>query len=200
MATENNSARFRSATEFPKAVEHLNLTETQALYYEMRDCLIFTNRSRAQLIRRNEEHKQVTQQLKVDLVKLQGYIDRLKLEKTQITQSNQTLVAELEQEMQSMATHLDSLSNLFEGVADIDQAEQVHWSILSFPGRFVQFLQAIKGIVTWWRDERQSDNSAQISSSNTPQLPGTTVIEEDRRQNPQMYSDQASQGRSLLDR
>jgi hypothetical protein len=54
------SDRFRSATEFPKTIKPLDPSEAEQLYVEMRDCLIFTNRSRAQLLRRNEEHKRNT--------------------------------------------------------------------------------------------------------------------------------------------
>ena len=50
MATSDQvSARFRSATEFPKTIEGLEGVAADSLYVEMRDCLIFTNRSRAQL-------------------------------------------------------------------------------------------------------------------------------------------------------
>jgi len=63
-------ARLRSATEFPKTIEKLSRSEANSLYEEMRACLIFTNRSRAQLLRRNEEHKQSALKLKTDVGRL----------------------------------------------------------------------------------------------------------------------------------
>jgi hypothetical protein len=52
-STKSNPERFRSATEFPRTLQGLESAEAEKLYLEMRDCLIFTNRSRSQLMRHN---------------------------------------------------------------------------------------------------------------------------------------------------
>lgn len=201
MATsKESSARFRSATEFPKTIDHLDPTAAANLYVEMRECLIFTNRSRSQLIRRNEEHKHTVLRLKTDIERLQGLINQLSLEKEQITEQNRQIVADLKQEIGSMAGHLDQLSEAFQAVSDVDNPQQAEWAFLAFPGRFVKFLRAIKTIVLWWREERNpEEENPPINVSHTP-LPQDPALEADRRENPQMYSDPASQGRSLLDR
>lgn len=201
MATSKEpSARFRSATEFPKTVENLERAAASEIYTEMRDCLIFTNRSRSQLIRRNEEHKQTALSLKSDTERLQGLINQLSLEKEQINFSNRQIISELQHEMAAMAGHLDELSNAFTTVSDVDNPQQAEWAFLAFPGRFVRFLRAIKAIVLWWRGEQSpAEANSVINVSHTP-LPGDPDLERDRRDNPQMYSDPASQGRSLLDR
>jgi hypothetical protein len=86
--SKSSTARFRSATEFPKTTRTLEREKADALYEEMRDCLVFTNRSRAQLIRRNEEHKSKAGLLKEDVQRLQGKIQQLAAEKQQIAQTN----------------------------------------------------------------------------------------------------------------
>lgn len=206
MATSKEpAARFRSATEFPRTIENLDQTKANDLYTEMRECLIFTNRSRSQLVRRNEQHKQTALSLKSDIERLQGLINQLSVEKEQITANNRQIISELQQEMGTMVGHLDQLSDVFDIVADVDNPQQAEWSILAFPGRFTRFLRAIKAIVLWWREEQNpEDNSPDranqtISVSHTP-LPNDPTLEQDRRDNPQMYSDPASEGRSLLDR
>lgn len=198
MATSNqSSARFRSATEFPKTVESLEPFEANAVYEEMRDCLIFTNRSRAQLLRRNEEHKQSALKLKTDVQRLQSLINQLKLEKQQQAQGQQQLISNLESEILSMTTHLDQLSDAFNAVADIETETQTQWSFMSLPRRFFEFVRAVKAVVLWWRDERGNEEAL---NSTSPQPLSPEEIEEDRRERPQMYEDQASIGRSLLDR
>lgn len=201
MASSNQpSARFRSATEFPKNIEHLDSVAAGALYVEMRDCLIFTNRSRSQLIRRNEEHKQTALSLKTDVARLQNLINQLRLEKEQLTQSNQAIVAQLEQEIGSMSKHLDGLSAAFEGVAEFEVVEQTHWGLLAMPNRFLNFLRAVRAIVLWWRDEQSPELKDSSALQNAPhQLPGSSEMEQNRKENPQMYTDQASINRSLLD-
>ena len=93
MSTSNQpSARFRSATEFPKTVKRLERSEADAMYEEMRDCLIFTNRSRGQLLRRNEEQKQSALKLKTDVQRLQSLINQLKLEKQQQAEGQQQII------------------------------------------------------------------------------------------------------------
>ncbi len=203
---EHASHRFRSATDFPKAVSGKDADEANQLYQEMRDCLIFTNRSRAQLVRRNEEHKQKAIALQTDVQRLQGILNQLTLDKETLTQRNQQIVSELELEMQSMAHHLDQLSEAFEPFAELETGSQTQWSFMSVPGRFYQFLQAVKAVVLWWRSEtHQSLPAGDTSERRNSLLPSepsdlTTDIDTDRRERPQMYTDQASQNRSLLDR
>jgi hypothetical protein len=199
MATSDQSpARFRSATEFPRTMENLSCPATDKLYEEMRACLIFTNRSRAQLLRRNEEHKQSALKLKADVERLQILINQLKLEKQQLTESNRLIISGLEREINSMTTHLDQLSDVFDKVSDIELS-QTQWSFLALPGRFFNFLRAVKAIVLSWREERNEDEDSQVVSVTPPQLSAKTEVTDDRTEKPQMYTDPASLGRSLLD-
>lgn len=200
-ASDQPSARFRPATDFPKKIEHLDPSAANLLYEEMRECLIFTNRSRGQLLRRNEEHKQTALKVKADLARLQTAIQQLNLEKQQLAADSQQVVLELQREMTSMATHLDQLSAAFDTVADIDTGTQSQWGFFALPGRLFNFVRAVKAVVMWWREEQDDGSSNAVPAGNTrPQLPGGTPNEDDRRENPQMYDDPASQGRSLLDR
>ena len=199
--SQPSSDRFRSATEFPKSVQTLERSKADALYEEMRGCLIFTNRSRAQLIRRNEEHKTKTGLLKQDVQRLQGMIRQLAAEKQQIAQTKQDIIQALEAEMTTMASHLDELSVAFDDIADVETAEQTQWSFMALPRRFFRFLRAVKAVVLWWRSERPDDSPSLPSASQSAALPGEAIDEdEDRRDRPQMYTDQASINRSLLDR
>lgn len=186
--TSPQPERFRSATEFPKTLEHLPSTEAEQLYAELRDCLVFTNRSRAQLVRRNEEHKQKTLMVKADLERLQQLIQTLNQEKQQISTQNQQTVTELTQQISLMSSHFDKLTEAFDGIADIENPI----GFMAQPSRFFRFIQALKAIILFWRDE--SDSPALTAA------PAQPPTEADRRENPQMYSDQASQGRSLLDK
>lgn len=191
--SDQNTARFRSATEFPKTTEQLARTEADALYEEMRDCLIFTNRSRAQLIRRNEEHKQKALALRSNVERLQTTIQQLSQEKQQLATKDRLIVTELEAEIRSMSLHLEQLSVAFDAIPDIEDVQQSHWGMLAFPHRLLSFLRAVKAVVTWWRQDH-----AGAEASATPQLPGSSDLsEEDRRNNPQMYTDAASINRSL---
>ncbi|MBE9177268.1 hypothetical protein IQ268_01600 [Oculatella sp. LEGE 06141] len=190
--------RFRSATEFPKTVENLSLTEANDLYGEMRSCLIFTNRSRSQLMRRNEEYKQSTLTLKADLSRLQTMITQLGLEKQQLSDKNYQTIAELEREMGTMAQHLDQLATAFDAVPDVDTSTQTHWGLLAQSGRFFRFIRAVRTIVMWWRDDQEL-NGRTLPVKTEQSLPTQQQIEDDRRENPQMYTDPASQGKSLLD-
>lgn len=194
---ESSTDRFRSATEFPKTVQDLDSEQADALYREMRDCLIFTNRSRAQLVRRNEEHKAKAGLLKEDIHRLQGMIHQLANEKQLLAEEKQSIIQTLETEMMTMASHLDELSGAFDGMADIESS-QSPWSLVASPNRFFRFLNAVKAIVMWWRDERSEPLP---TASQKASLPSETVdVEEDRRDRPQMHQDQASINRSLLDR
>ncbi|MEB3356074.1 MAG: hypothetical protein VKK04_05060 [Synechococcales bacterium] len=199
--SDQPQARFRSATEFPKTIDSLEPIEANALYSEMRECLIFTNRSRAQLIRWNDRHKQDKLELKVSVSRLQEMIQQLTTEKQQLSQDRQQIVSELEHEIRTMAINLDRLTDAFEPFADLETAEQSRWSVLSLPGRFFKFLQAVKSIVMWWKEEKGDDATLQVTSRESPQIVGETEAgEDDRRDRPWMYDDQASQGRSLLDK
>lgn len=194
-----SSARFRSATEFPKTIASLERAEAEQLYLEMRDCLIFTNRSRSQLLRRNEEHKQTALQLKADVAKLQQMIQELGLEKQQIVASNQQVVTELTRQMQMMAGHLDQLTEAFDGVADLN-LDQSPMSLLAQPKRFTRFIKLIKAIVLFWRDDDLSSDTALPTASPSPLPPTPADVEADRKEHPQIYQDPASVNRSLLDR
>ncbi|ABA25008.1 conserved hypothetical protein (plasmid) [Trichormus variabilis ATCC 29413] len=201
--TESNqsSARFRSATEFPKTIASQSTAEADNLYKEMRDCLIFTNRSRSQLLRRNEEHKQSALKLKADVQRLQSMISQLKGEKEQVAADSRQIVTALEQEIASMAGYLDQLSTAFDSVADVDNPDKAYWGVLSVPGKFLKFLNAIKAIVLWWRDDNGEEAKAlKPKHDSQPYLSGTVADDDEELDKPQMHSDQASQGRSLLDK
>lgn len=203
MATSNpRASRFRSATEFPKTIEELSHCEAVQLYVEMRECLIFTNRSRGQLLRRNEEHKQSTLKLKLDVERLQTLINQLRLEKKQLIEGNQNIVSELEREIESMTKHLDQLSSAFDPVSeDLENPTQIYWSFLALPQRFFEFIHTVKAVVLSWRKEQHQEiEGTQIINTSIPQLPGTTARENERRERPQMYIDPASINRDLLDR
>lgn len=201
--SEKSTARFRSATEFPQSVQELERAEANALYVEMRDCLIFTNRSRSQLMRWNQTYKEKTTLLQEDKQRLQGIISQLTVDKQLITQKDQDIIQALEAEMATMSSHLDELSGAFNDIADIETAEQSKWGFMAAPSRFFRFLRAVKAIVLWWRDERSDDDGSAAFSAkpDAPALPGEIVDEDqDRLDRPQLYSDQASVNRSLLDR
>jgi hypothetical protein len=186
------TARFRSATEFPKTIEQLAPTESGQLYAEMRECLIFTNRSRSQLIRRNEEHKQSVFKLKSDIIRLQELISQLTVEKETQLSNKQAVIAELTHEMKTMTSHLDQLSIAFEDVKDVNGA----MSAMAIPGKFARFWQALKALIVWWRDEYGDDPSTVAALPPTSPKPPS---EQDRRDNPQMYTDPASMQRSERD-
>lgn len=203
-----DTARFRSATEFPKGIEDLDLEAAHQTYAEMRDCLIFTNRSRAQLIRRNEEHKNKAIALRSKVDRLQSMIDRLNQNKQSLAGGQQAIIAELEQEMEGMSQQLEQLSEAFstiEGWADPDTGQ---FQFMAIPQKLFTFLRAVKKIVMAWRGENGSDdtppraiaaggprlNRSRDSAARTPEEEA-----QDRRDRPQMYEDQASINRSLLD-
>ncbi|WP_448604169.1 hypothetical protein [Thermoleptolyngbya sp.] len=193
--------RFRPATDFPKAVSQLQRVELERTYLEMRECLIFTNRSRGQLIRRNEEHKQTSLQLRADVAKLQASIQKLAQEKQQLAASSQDLIQGMEQELMAMGDRLETLSSAFDAVADVETAERMQWSFLTLPQRFLNFLNAVRSIVNWWREEQGIE-----TTPSQPALPPAkrklTPEEEaiDRRENPHLYTDTASVQRANLDR
>ncbi|HEY9878104.1 MAG TPA: hypothetical protein V6D29_06590, partial [Leptolyngbyaceae cyanobacterium] len=182
------SDRFRSATEFPKTIQSLERPEADALYEEMRDCLIFTNRSRAQLIRRNQEYKGKTGLLKEDVQRLQGMLHNLATEKQQTLQEKERMISALEAEMTTMASHLDELSVAFDAIADVETAEQTQWSFIALPNRFFRFVRAVRTVVAWWRSDRPNDlpPAASPAPSQTALMPSETEGEdEDRHDRPQ---------------
>jgi hypothetical protein len=194
------SPRFRSATDFPKTIQALDSSEADAIYREMRECLIFTNRSRSQLVRRNEEHKAKANLLRQDVARLQAMMSQLTCDKQAILQENRGIVSALETEISTMATRLDELSIAFGAMDDIETSVQAQWSYISFPQRFFRFLNAVRAVVVWWNSERPEERSPLPPSSRSEVAAPAIEEEEDRRDRPQMYTDQASVGRSLLDR
>jgi hypothetical protein len=192
MATpQQPSARFRSATEFPKTIATLNPSEAEQLYTEMRDCLVFTNRSRAQLIRRNEEHKQNALQLRSDVERLQYLIRQLELDKQQLAAKNQQVISELTQQVDVMAGHFDKLTEAYDAISDIENPT----GFIAQPGRFFRFIRALKAIILFWREEHD-----QPSLPESPKQMNQYGTDADRRENPQMYQDQAAINRYLLDK
>ncbi|MBF2048768.1 MAG: hypothetical protein EDM05_038455 [Leptolyngbya sp. IPPAS B-1204] len=198
MATpQQSSARFRPATDFPKTIAQLPPVEAEQLYTEMRDCLIFTNRSRAQLVRRNEEHKQKTLQLRANVAQMQQLINQLELDKQQLAVKNQQVVAELSQQVQIMSGHFDQLTAAYDAIADIDNPV----GFMAQPNRFFRFIQALKAIILFWRDEKEpllGEPPSQVLPDHTNRT-NPYGTDADRRENPQMYQDPASINRSLLD-
>jgi chemotaxis protein histidine kinase CheA len=191
MATSNHpTERFRSATDFPKTVEHLSASDVSQLYVEMRDCLIFTNRSRSQLVRRNEEHKQTVVTLRSDVARFQQLVSQLAQEKQVLTQNNQDVVAALEQELNTMTSHLDQISQAFKEVEDIGSP----MGAMAFPSRFNRFWRALRALITWWREENDG-----VDSGALPPALSLSLNQEDRQEKPQMHSDPASVQRSLRD-
>lgn len=195
MATSDKSnARLRSATDFPKTIESFDPSEANKVYEEMRDCLIFTNRSRSQLIRRNEEHKQTILKVKTDFDHLQEIINQLKKEKELLADDNRKAVTELELQIGTMSGHLDKLSAAFDSVSDIENTSQAQWSYLSFPNRFFNLVKAIKTIVLWWREEKDDEPKAINKDFSQLHLYGRDDSQEEDK--PQMRTDPASQQRS----
>lgn len=194
-SSASDTDRFRSATEFPKTIQGLAHQQADTLYAEMRDCLIFTNRSRAQLIRRNTEHKDTTLQLRERIRHFQSLIDQLQTQKQTQLQQKEVLIAQLASEMAEMGTQLDVLSDAFDAVGDPEAMVQTHWGYVAFPGRFLQLVKAVKAVILWWK--QRDEDADRLSGEQQPVLPGDS--EADRRDRPQLYTDQASINRSLLD-
>lgn len=191
MSAENsNPEKFRSATEFPKTINGLDSDAVQKLYIEMRDCLIFTNRSRAQLIRHNENYKGKVLQLQTEL---QNTIQKLTREKELIAQDNQLVINELQQELSALSLQFDELTSAFEDVEQLNLGQN-QMSLIAQPQKFFRFLNAVRRIVGLWRSDRNDGDPALAPSTEAPTDPDT------QKQNPQMYTDPASLGRSLLDR
>ena len=197
MTSASNTARFRSATDFPKKIQSLEQEQATALYEEMRDCLIFTNRSRAQLARRNAEHKETTIELRDRITHFQGLINQLKNQKQTQLLEKEALINRLATEMTEMSTQLGTLSEAFNEVGDIEAETQTHWGQLVFPSRFMKLLRAVKSVMLWWN---QQDGRSLPGDDSAIEIIHQTATEAEKRDQPQMHSDQASIGRSLLDR
>lgn len=192
-----DTARFRSATDFPKDIRETEREQANALYTEMRDCLIFTNRSRAQLVRRNAEHKDKTLTLRTKIDGLQGLINQLQAQKQTQVQEREAIIAQLAGEMTEMSTQLDTLSDAFDSVGDVASEGEAHWGHLMFPNRIMRLLQAVKSIMQWWK--KQDDR--QVEGTGHPvELINGEASEQDKRDHPERYTDQACINRDLLDR
>ncbi len=110
--------------------------------------------------------------------------------------SNQQVVSELTQQITAMAGHLDQLTEAFDGIADITSPA----GFIAQPNRFFRFIQALKAIVLFWREDQDDQFNPPSLPRSKPSLPEQYGTDTDRRDNPQMYQDSASQGRSLLDK
>lgn len=199
-SSASSTARFRSATDFPQGIQELERSQGEALYQEMRDCLVFTNRSRAQLIRRNSEHKDKTLALREKISHFQSLIDQLQNQKQEQLQQKESIIDQLAAEMAELHSQMGLLSEAFEAVGDPESEMQRHWGQISFPQRFMRLIKAVKTLMQWWHRQDDSPDSLEGGSP-------VVVIDseddddgQDRRDRPQLYSDQASINRSLLDR
>ena len=194
--TASNAARFRSVSDFPKSIDTLERTEADALYAEMRSCLDFTNRSRGQLLRRNTEHKDKALMLKSKIDTLQGLIDQLQVQKQNQLQESESIIAQLAIEMEDMSGQLNTLSQAFEAVGDLEDEAQPQWGRMLLPNRIMRLLAAVKSLMQWWRTQ---ENSEFEDRSSPAELVGNADAQ-DRLDHPERYTDQASINRSLLDR
>lgn len=197
-SSTSGTARFRSATDFPKSIQEMERPQGESLYQEMRDCLIFTNRSRAQLTRRNSEHKDKTLALREKISHFQSLIDQLQNQKQAQLQQKESIINQLAAEMAEMHSQMGLLSEAFDAVGDPESEMQRHWGQISFPQRFLRLIKAVKALMQWWHSQ---DDDRDLPESGSPVV---TIDPEDDRQNrrdhPQLYSDQASINRSLLDK
>jgi hypothetical protein len=128
-------------------------------------------------------------------------IQKLSQEKQQLAASSQELLRGMEQELMAMGSRLETLSSAFDAVADVETADRMQWSFLTLPQRFLNFLNAVRGIVNWWREEQGIEPTPPqpVLPSAEPKLTPEEEAQK-RKDDSQMYTDQASVGRSLLDR
>ncbi|AZB73350.1 hypothetical protein [Synechococcus elongatus] len=183
----NSSARFRPASDFPRSIAGMEQVKAEAIYAELRDCLVFSNRSRGQLNRRNQEYKNKAMQLQSDVQRLRSLIQKLEVDKIQLEASKQQVITELQAEFATVSQHLDELSSAFDEIQDFEEMLKTPLGLMANPSRFIQFLRKIASIVRFWR---QPD----------PAQPTLADTEQDRRDRPQMYEGPAENGRALLDR
>ena len=198
---EDGHQPFRSATEFPKTIQDLETAEADRVYREIRNYLISTNRSQGQLRRYNQNYRKDIQAYKAEIGELRDVRDRLQLAINNLATEKQDILVQkgqaitlLQSEVENLTSHLDNLADAFDGVIDFNDST-AQWGSQSFVGRVRRFLNAVRHIVLWWRKERTLPPSA----SPQPQLPPNTVADDDRRDNPQMYTDPASVNRALSD-
>ncbi|MGB3295710.1 MAG: hypothetical protein WBB01_22225 [Phormidesmis sp.] len=197
-SSPSSTARFRSATDFPQSIQELERSQGEAIYEEMRDCLIFTNRSRAQLVRRNSEHKDKTLELRAKVGHFQELINQLQSQKQVQLQQKADLIDQLAAEMAEMHSQMGLLSEAFEAVGDPESEMQQHWGLISFPQRFMRLIKAVKSLMQWWHS--QDDSQDRLAEGSPVVITDAEAEDEqDRRDRPQLYSDQASINRSLLD-
>jgi hypothetical protein len=188
-----HAQRFRPATDFPQQVRTLKRQQADNLYEEMRACLIFTNKSRGQLIRRNTEYKDKTLQLRDSVSSLQCLINQLQTQKQAQLAEREDIIAQLAGEMKVMDAQLNTLSEAFDAVGDVEAEAQNQWGRILFPSRIMNLLRAVKALMQWYK---RDDN---------PELPGeptenNLVDEQHRRDYPHQYTDQASINRDSLNR
>jgi len=169
--SEPASDRFRSATEFPKSITHLDLVAANEVYLELRASLVHSNRSRAQLSRWNQDYRQSNSQLRQQVERMQSLVGELEQGKRALAQEQQQVVTALTSEIKSLSTQLDRLSDAFGSVEDLTDPSTGQWNFFAFPSRLFQFLGAVKSIVLFWREENElppatNNTSPQITSPN----------------------------------
>jgi hypothetical protein len=195
-APEENHRLFRSATEFPRSIEGIELAEADRLYKEMRAYLVSTNRSQGQLRSYNERYRGEITELKNSRDRLQEAINKLTVEKESIIKARGTDISQLQTELENLSRHLDCLSNAFNGVEDLVKPG-AQWGAASFSQRMLDFLRSIRQIVQWWR----SENNPPVLPTSQPSLPPSSQVNnsDDRRENPRMHTDPAAINRALRD-
>ncbi|NJM96254.1 MAG: hypothetical protein HC800_02750 [Phormidesmis sp. RL_2_1] len=95
-----------------------------------------------------------------------------------------------------MSAQLNTLSDAFDAVGDLESEGQAQWGRMLFPHRIMQLLRAVKSVMQWW----QQRDDYQIKNAAPAELVDPAAEEQDKRDYPERYTDQASVNRSLLDR
>lgn len=196
-----NTQEFRSATEFPASIQELGIKEADQIYCEIRQYLVSTNRSQGQLRRYNESYRQDISKYRDNISDLQKTRDNLQLAINQLTTEKKELLNEkseaielLEQEVTNLSSHLDTLSEAFEGIIDFDDPN-VQWASTGFMTRVLNFLKSVRRIVQWWNTDDQLPSTEKHESL----PPSQENIAIEKRENPRMYTDPASINRALRD-
>ncbi|PZD73578.1 hypothetical protein C1752_02054 [Acaryochloris thomasi RCC1774] len=195
---------FRSATEFPKTIDGLDSSEADLMYREIRAYLVRTNRSQGQLKRYNNDYRSDIKIYKTEITELQNTTSRLQLainslaaQKQEIFQEKVEAINLLEEEIGNLSSHLDTLSNAFDGIVGFD-SPNAQWGSQSFTQRVFAFLKSVRQIVQWWR---RDNPQPVVEGSQGNVLP--SVIQngtnDDRIENPRMHTDPASINRALRD-
>jgi hypothetical protein len=185
--------RFRPATDFPQQISTLEREDADSLYVEIRKCLIFTNQSRGQLIRRNTEHKDKALKLRGDLGHLQGLIDQLQAQKQMQLAEKETIIAQLAEQMMEINEQIGTLSEAFDAVGDVEGEAQAQWGRLLFPTRIMRLLKAVKALMQWYKKDEPASLSDGVIEIDI-------IDEQHRRDYPHQYTDQASINRDSLNR